>query len=103
MIGVELASDGLARRFRVQGALVLRVTPGSGAAQAGVRETRRDAQSGRILLGDLVVGIDDKPIETTKDVHLALDERRAGETVKLTLTRDGERMEVEVTLGQNVE
>jgi S1-C subfamily serine protease len=103
VIGVELASDGLARRFRLQGALVLHVTPGSGAEKAGMRGTRRDPQTGRILLGDLIIGIDDNGIATTRDVHLALDERRAGETVKVTVAREGKPLEFEIVLGQNVE
>ena len=103
VIGVELASDDLTRRFRLAGALVLQVTPDSGAERAGVRGTRRDEQTGRILFGDLIVGIDDKTVETTRDVNLALDDHKAGQTVKLTLVREGEHMTLDVVLGQNVE
>ena len=96
-LGVELASDSVSRRFGLEGPIVLHVTPGSGAEKAGIQPTRRDRQ-GRILLGDVVVSIDGERIRRSGELGLALERRRAGETVTVTIVRDKKVRDVEVTL-----
>jgi len=96
-LGIVLADDAIARRLGVEGALVLRVEPGSGAARAGVRGTRRD-DDGDILLGDVVKRFGDKEITSGGDLMNALEERKEGETVSIKVLRDGRPMELRVTL-----
>ena len=55
-LGVELLSARLAQNLGLEGAVIGRVLPGSGADRAGLRGTRRDAY-GRIVLGDLIVEV----------------------------------------------
>jgi len=51
--------------------------------------------------GDVVVSIDGAPIDTTEDLSTyLLLEGRPGETVTVTVVRDGQRQEVDVTLGE---
>ena len=50
-IGVNLASDRIARRLEINGLLVIGVQPGSSADKAGIRETRQ--VRGKIILGDI--------------------------------------------------
>ena len=96
-LGVELASQDIADRLRVEGALVLDVVDGSGAAEAGLRPTRVD-RSGRVMLGDVIVAIDGKPIKSGADLVLALEKRKAGERVKVSIERQGDRRDVQVRL-----
>ncbi len=96
-LGVELAPDSVSHRFGLEGPVVLHVAPGSGAAHAGLQPTRRNRQ-GRILLGDVLVAIDGERIQRSGELGLALERRRAGETVTVTLVRDGKVREVKVTL-----
>ena len=96
-LGVELAPDTVSRRFGLEGPVVLHVTPGSGAERAGFQPTRRNPQ-GRILLGDVVVAIDGERIRKSGELGLALERRRAGEIVTVSLVRDGKVREVKVTL-----
>ena len=56
-------------------------------------------QSGRLVLGDIIVGLSGKPIKLQRDLFEALDERRPGDTVTIELLRDGQKVSVEVTLG----
>ena len=88
------------RYFRdVEGSLITRVTRGSGAERAGLRGTYRD-RSGRLVVGDVIVAIDDTPIRTSDDLLLALERRREGEIVRVTILRDlSEQLTVEVRLG----
>jgi S1-C subfamily serine protease len=97
-LGVQLAEDQLARQFGIdQGALILKVVPGSAAEQAGLQGTRRD-EEGQILLGDVIVAIDGKEVNNGKELHAAVQEHHPGDTVTLTILRDGERKDVKVTL-----
>jgi S1-C subfamily serine protease len=97
VLGVELASAQIESRLGIEGALVLDVVEGSGAQQAGIRPTVRDRR-GAIVLGDLIVAVDDEPIESSSDLILALERRRVGDTVKLTIVRDDRERTLDVTL-----
>jgi hypothetical protein len=64
-----------------EGVLVLEVPAGTPAAAAGLRATYRDV-FGDIVLGDILVGMDTRPIRSTADLVAALDERRPGDKVR---------------------
>jgi S1-C subfamily serine protease len=98
-LGVELASPDIAARLRIEGALILDVVGGSGAAEAGLRPTQTD-RSGRVRLGDVIVAIEDQPVRSNGDLILALEKRRAGERVRVSIERDGDRREVRVRLSE---
>ncbi|HEX7182416.1 MAG TPA: trypsin-like peptidase domain-containing protein [Thermoanaerobaculia bacterium] len=99
-LGVELAPDPVLRQAGVEGALILRVVPGSGAARAGLRGTRRGAL-GRWTLGDVIVSVDGEAVKSSGDLLLALEERKPGESVKVEVLRDGRRRETQVVLGES--
>ncbi len=96
-LGLVLADDSIARRLGVEGALVLRVEPGSPAARAGLRGTRRD-EEGSILLGDVIREFGGKEITSGGDLLNLLEERKAGETVRLRVLRDGQPADTAITL-----
>jgi S1-C subfamily serine protease len=96
-LGVQVAEDQLAREMGIRGVLVVDVAPRSPAARAGIRPTRRDA-SGRVRLGDIIVAIDGKRIESVNDLYLELDRRKVGDTVVLSVLRDGKTEQIKVTL-----
>ncbi|HLW67714.1 MAG TPA: trypsin-like peptidase domain-containing protein [Gemmataceae bacterium] len=98
-LGVQLTPDELARQLGVEhGALIVKVLPGSGAAKANLHGTGRD-KAGHIQLGDVVVAIDGKPIEKGEDLYSALQDHKIGDTVTLTIMRDDQRQDIQVTLG----
>jgi S1-C subfamily serine protease len=96
-LGVVLADDSIARRLGVEGALVLRVDPGSGAAAAGFRGTRR-TEDGDLLLGDVIQSFGGRSVASSGDLLSALEEKKAGETVSIRYLRDGRPGESRVTL-----
>ncbi len=96
-LGVTLADDAVAARLGVEGALVLSVEPGTGAADAGLRGTARD-EAGDLLLGDVVTRAGEKAIRSADDLIAALEERKPGETIELVVLRDGAERRVSVTL-----
>ena len=96
-LGVVLADDSIAGRLGIEGALVLRVEPGSGAAAAGLRGTRR-TEDGDLLLGDVIQSFGGRPVVTGSGLLSALEEKKAGEAVSIRYLRDGRLAEARVTL-----
>ena len=70
-----------------QGAVVQRVMPQSPAATAGLHP------------GDVVVEFEGDPIHNWMDLLAATGQRQPGQSVHLVVVRDGQRVEVTVTLG----
>lgn len=84
------------------GAYVQEVVPAGPAAKAGVKGSRGTAdQNGEPVPvgGDVIVAIDGLPVLTFDDVLAYLAQfGNVGQTVRLTIVRGGERMEIPVTL-----
>jgi S1-C subfamily serine protease len=72
-----------------EGVLVLEVTEGSGADEAGLEE------------GDVIVGFDGQPIATVEDLLARIRASEPGETVEIEYLREDEgRRETEARLGE---
>jgi S1-C subfamily serine protease len=105
-MGVEarVISPAVAEELKLpvrEGLLIERVTPGGPADHAGLRGGNRTAILGmrRILLGgDVVTGIDGRPITEQVDLNLALNRKRPGDIVKVEFYRGGQKMDAQVTL-----
>ena len=96
-LGVSVARDSLAQRLGVQGVLIIEVTPEGGAAEAGLRPTRRDS-AGRIVLGDVITAIDGDEVRNNDELAERMDSHNVGDRVNVTVDRDGRRVEVKVVL-----
>jgi putative serine protease PepD len=77
------ASDGSATRA---GATVREVSPGTPAAEAGLRS------------GDTVIAVDGDRVDSTLSLVAHIRERSVGDKVTLTVLRDGERLELSAIL-----
>ena len=92
-LGVEIQSvtdeiaAALGRQDR-QGALVARTMEGSPAAKAGIRA------------GDLILSLDDEPVEEVKDLSRAVAEIRPGTRMSLTVQRQGAEKVLTLTIGE---
>jgi S1-C subfamily serine protease len=87
-----------------EGLLVTEVVSGSPAERAGVRGGDRMALVSGIRLpvgGDIITAIDGQPVASGQDLTIYLDaETRVGDTVELTVVREGSEIQVAVTLGE---
>ena len=72
-----------------EGALVAGVAEGSGAAEAGIQE------------GDVIVAFEGEDVEGASDLMLAVRGKQPGDTVTLTVNRDGQEQDIQVTLGDD--
>ncbi|TBH20703.1 S1C family serine protease [Thermus thermamylovorans] len=81
-----------------QGAMVDRVEPGGPAARAGLRGAQRDAQGRLLVLGDVILAVDGQPVQGKAEVVRLIARYRPGDRVRLTLWREGRRLEVTLTM-----
>jgi len=58
------------------------------------------AEKAGVLIGDVLLSLDDKPTLEPMDVQAALWGNEAGNTVKAKILRGGELKEIEITLGE---
>jgi S1-C subfamily serine protease len=84
------------------GGLIAKVVPGGPADDAGLRgadgSTRFQASSVRTG-GDVVLAVDGKKIIDPSDLSNLILQHKPGEKVSLEILRDGDRQQIEVTLG----
>ncbi len=81
----------------LSGVLVLGIVPDGPAAKAGILATRR-TPDGQIELGDLILAIDGHALQSADDLFSTVASHKIGDTVTVTLLRDGQRREVKVVL-----
>jgi 2-alkenal reductase len=84
------------------GAYVLSVTPGGPADQAGIRPGTKDTSDPNLKAGgDIITAIDGHPVATFDQLlSYLVTTKSPGDTVVLTVLRDGQSTDVTVTLGK---
>lgn len=87
---VAVTDEATAQQLGVStyGIYIVEVSAGSGAAQAGLEP------------GDRIVSIDGAEVAARDDVSAIIDQHAAGDTVSITVARDGQMLTVSATLGE---
>jgi S1-C subfamily serine protease len=83
------------------GVLVAYVEPGSSASQAGIRGGTQRVRLGfsRLIIGgDFIVAVDERAVTGQADFTSYLLNKNLGETVTVTLYRDGRKIRLPVKL-----
>ncbi len=93
----EQLNQLIAKQLGVKGVAVLKVEPGSPAEAAGLRPARPGAD-GSIAPGDIILAVDGKPVDSVARLLNRLDEHKVGDTIKLTVQREGRSTELTATL-----
>ena len=98
-LGINIAPDSfVSTRLNTTGVLILNVIEGGGAEKAGLKATTQSA-NGKISLGDIIKKVEGKNVEDSSDLFRILDAKVVGDTVNVTVDRDGKDLNFEVTLG----
>jgi putative serine protease PepD len=104
-LGISLATvdaDAAQALGVPQGVAVVSVQDGSPAAQAGLQGGTGNTDVGGQAFatgGDVITAIDGEPVQTAEDLSAAIAKHEPGDTVTLTVYRDGSSQSVDVTLG----
>lgn len=104
--GINMAPE-LAERMNLtqsqKGFLVEDIISGGPADLAGIRGGYKVANingSDINLGGDIVVGIDEKVVNTIQDIQSYLDTKKVGDTVQLQVIREGQEITIPLKLGK---
>ena len=95
-LGINILSDQIAMQQGIKGVVILGVTPGGAADQAGIVGTQQ-TQAGWVL-GDVIVKLDNVDVAKSSDLFRALDARKVGDEVEVVLERQRQKRTVKVTL-----
>ncbi|MFN2259380.1 MAG: Do family serine endopeptidase [Parasphingopyxis sp.] len=90
-VGIQQMTDEIAESLGLpedRGEIVSRVEPGEAAARAGIRQ------------GDVIVNVDGEDVTRDKTLSYIVANLEVGSTVPVILVRDGDRMRVNVTIGE---
>lgn len=80
-------SDAISTYYNIPlGVYVMSVEKGSSAEWAGIK------------VGDVIIAIQDKPIKSIDEINEIKNQYKAGDTIKLTLSRSGEDKDIDVSL-----
>ncbi|MCX6031349.1 MAG: trypsin-like peptidase domain-containing protein [Chloroflexi bacterium] len=108
-LGYEI-SPALARGLNLpveRGLLVARLYQDSPADQAGLRTAKREVVVGNrryLVGGDVITTVDGKPAAKWEDLNGYLEEHtEVGQTITLTVVRDGKEMTIKATLADTPE
>ncbi len=105
-VGLQTLTSDIAGMFNMKnqgGALVEQVSPGSPADKAGIQggDQTVTVQGEQFTIGgDVIVKVDDTEIKTADDLIAYLGTKKPGDTVKVTVNRDGKTQQIPVTLAK---
>lgn len=99
VIGISFAPDMAVEQLGVKGVLVLDKSKGGPADRAGVMSTKRD-EYGRLILGDIIIGIDGSKISTSSDLFRILDTCKVGQIIKVEVLRTNGKATLDLELDE---
>ena len=98
-LGIQAAPPQFSSALGIRkGVAVLGVLPKSPAQAAGIRPFQR-GPTGEVIAGDVIVAIAGTPVENVEQLLDVLERHQPGETVKVTLLREGKTVDVPIRLG----
>ena len=93
----EALNRRLSAALGIEGVVILRVERGSSAAKAGLRSARLRSD-GYVVPGDIIVAVEKRPVSSVGKLYAVLDDYRIGDTVNLSVLRNGDVVTVPVKL-----
>jgi 2-alkenal reductase len=91
-IGIVAADEAAATRAGIEGVVIVRVAPGSPAERAGLRGIDQATRQP----GDIIVGVDGKPVRRLPDLTDELERIGVGKRVSLQVKNGAQERKVEV-------
>ena len=100
VLGISNLNDTISQQNGIQGVIIGDVTSGLGAQEAGLIGLQQD-ERGNVMLGDVIVGIENMDVTNNDDLLNALEQFQPGDVVEvLTRRRNKSEMSFEVELSE---
>jgi S1-C subfamily serine protease len=96
IVSDDRLSRQITRELGVEGVLILNVRPNSPAAAAGLRGTRRTRQG--YIPGDIITQVGNQKVSSYEQFLATLQQYKPGDTVTLTIFREGQITTVSIQL-----
>lgn len=90
-------NNRLTQHLKITGVVILSISPGSAADVAGLQGATITPE-GNIIANDIIVALENKPIDSVDKLLARVDSYKVGDTIKITVLRRGEKIELPVTL-----
>ncbi|MBV6448080.1 trypsin-like peptidase domain-containing protein [Nitrosomonas sp.] len=90
-------NNRLTQYLKVNGVVILNISPGSAADEAGLRGATLTPE-GNIIANDIIIAIEGKPTDSVEKLLNRIDSYKVGDTIKITVLRNNDKVEVPVTL-----
>lgn len=97
-IGIGVLDERKREALSVKkGAIITYIVPRGAASKAGLKGMMKD-EYGRIYLGDIILKINDSPVNNLDDIYHVLDKYKVGQTVNVTYLRDSKTKQTKIKL-----
>jgi len=97
IIGIESMPDNWAERYGIKGVIiksVLKYSSGAKKGLSGIQVTK----NGRIILGDIITGINDMTVLNNDDLLSLLENFKAGDSISLFTKKNGKTRNYQIKL-----
>lgn len=99
-LGIGILEDHIREKFvGNKGAVISFINENSSADKAGLRGMSRD-RFGRIYIGDIILKIDGKEVNSKDDVFHILEQYKIGDTITIDFLRESKKKSLKVKLQQ---
>lgn len=99
-LGIQTDQDlneAITAQLGIKGVVVLKVASGSSAAKAGLKGSILN-RDGTLTPGDIILAVQGKQVDSTAKLLARLDDFSIGETVSLTILRNGQQLQRSIRL-----
>lgn len=101
MMALDLAAQRQLELPQTSGAYITDITPNSPALRAGLRASGINDTIGLLPGGDLIIAVNGRPVTEPDDlISFLVFDAEVGDTIILTVIRNGEQIEVPLTLAE---
>ncbi len=100
-LGIGIVTEGMKKRIlrdgNGKGLIISYIDDKGPAAKAGLRGMTQD-EEGRVYLGDIILSVDGKEVNSLDDIYQVLELKKIGEEVEVKYRREGKVLSTKLTL-----
>ncbi len=98
-LGIGIVPDSMKSRLtgKTQGLIISYIDEKGSAAKAGLKGMTQD-QFGRVFIGDIILAVDGKDVNSLDDIYQVLETKKIGDQVDVKYRRDGKTLTTKITL-----